>query len=673
MSVFENKITVGLENAEVFLTVDANILVSGSSNAYKGLKRGQYHPFGIVYNDGNGRYGTVFGDKELYSPLFGADGEIVYFRSVNKPKITITSTPPVWAETYRIAYIPYNSYTYSLVVPAVVQLTGTGIDGGNGIPTGKYFLKINQAILSLIENFPNSQISAYSWVNGDRIRQYGEQASYEILQEFTRSYTENDIAMIETGYLVDNSFTPISGTDPEKIAALEIYRPNLTPQDKSFYEIGEEYEIIDAGTDDRRHAGGTTDQLGTQGAVSTLDFGDTYLRERPTGDGDVPVIYAEDNSYSDYYISSGINIGRGVIRTESKQQTLKRTVISKNYLEDTKLNRLNVFLAGDESYTVSEIYGDITRIVERGDTLKIIQGHRETSVYIGKNYAKDAQGGDIILETDRTFGSELPYAAFTGSLYPRAVGLFDNFVYFYDSMTGDLMRSASNGTESVTKLYGMQEYFDSKSKEFRDSSEAKDAILSFESNTGTIYLSLIIGSTIETIAFTEDPKNKGFIFFVEFSNGENIPEEFAFYGDNMYSFLKGKIYSHGFGNANEFYGSARKSATMEFITNQHPEVEKSFEDMSIDSNGEWTSEMEIEANNNYPYGQNTRIFSGMFKSRNGSLVSSVPRNITNRVGDEDLQLLYSGNKMLGHAMKVSVSSVNFDKLREVKIISINQK
>ena len=163
------------------------------------------------------------------------------------------------------------------------------------------------------------------------------------------------------------------------------------------------------------------------------------------------------------------------------------------------------------------------------------------------------------------------------------------------------------------------------------------------------------------------------MFFVEFNNGSSIPEDFAWYGDNMYSFLNGVLYKHGEGTPNSFFGSARKTGLMEFVANQYPEAQKSFETLSMDSNGTWEAEMTIETDNNHPLGQKSRIFPAMFNNREGSLVSAVPRNIINRNGVEDIQLLYSGNKMLGHSMKVSISSVNFNKLREVKITSINQK
>jgi hypothetical protein len=655
----------------------ANVITDNYARAYKGLKRGQYHPFAIVYNDLFGRYAVAFGEEELYAPLPDVTVEPLSERDVIKPKITINNIPPIWAHTYRIAYIPYNSYRFVLFVPAVELFESKG---NNGIPSGKYFLRINQAILRIIDLYPNSQLSAYVWKNGDRLREWGYTTSYEILDEYTRTYDDDGETIVETGFLIEEALNVTGTPDTDtgllgKVIDIEIYRPNLTPQDKIYYEIGEEFEILDPGTELRRHAGADQDQSlnPVLPSISTLDFGDIYYRERLAADGDVSLVLVEDKNFNDYYLSSGINIGRGVIRTESVQKILKRVNKSENYLENTKLNRLNIFLPETENYPVSEVYGDITRIRERGDTLKIIQAHKETSVYIGKNYAKDAKGGDIILETDNTFGSELRYDNFIGSLYPRSVGLGDNFLYYFDTMTGDFIRSATNGSISLPKEYGMQLYFEEKAKAFRESTARKDVIVSFESNTSTVYLTFLIGSIIETIAFSEDGKNKGFVFFVEFRNGAMIPEDFAWYGDNMYSFVNGKIYLHNVGNAHDFYGWVRKEAYMDFIANQYPELQKSFETISVDSDGNWTAEMTIESDNNFPNGQRSRILSPMFTNREGSLVSSVPRNILDRNGNESLQRLYSGNEMLGHAMSLRITSTDFDRLREVKITATNQK
>ena len=634
-------------------TPKGNIIVTSTYPVYNGLKSGQYHPFAIVYNDKNGRYNIAFGDKELFVPLPDSLNDNRYVR----PKITINSFPPSWAETWRVAYIPYNSYLYTLFVPAVEQLDDTN----EGVPDGQFFLKINQAVLRIIEAFPNTTISAYEWQNGDRLREWGKENSYEILQEYTRSYTIDEVEQIETGYLIDTELSTTSG----KVNLIEIYRPNFSSQDKVYYEIGKEYPIVNG-----YHTGSDQSQTASQPAISTLDFGDIYLRQRLSADVSYPIAVVEDNNVNDYYISSAMSLGRGVVRAESKQATVKRAVLTENYVQNTKLNRLNVMLPQAETYEVSEVYGDITRMVERGDTLKIYQAHKETSVYIKKTYAKDANGNDIILVSDDVFGSDRPSEAFRGATYSRSVAQSENAIYFFDVMLGDFYRSSTNGTDSLSELYGMQKYLDEKAKIFREYTGNKDIITSVSQNDKTVYLSFIMGQTIETLVFSE--KEKGFMFFVEISNNNLIPENFAWYGDNMYLFAKGQLYQFGVGNINEFLGSDRKSASMELVTNQYPEIQKTYEVLNMDTDGTWSAEMEIEADNNHLNGQKTKIFSGMFKSREGRLTSSVPRNIINGNAVEDIQRLYTGNKMSGNAMKIKISSIDFNRLREVKVGAISQ-
>lgn len=650
----------GYAKGRVFIT-------RSNPTIYTGLKRGQYHPFAIVYNDEFGRYNVAFGDKKLYSTPFDPKYGPVNFQQVIKPKITIRHRPPEWAHTYRIAYIPYNSYTYMLQIPQVEQIKG---DGANGVPSNKVFLRINQAIIRIKDGYPNSLIEAYVWQNGDRVKHTGFEDSYELLEEFSRIYDNGLETIVETGYLCDHEF-PTDSAD--KISGLEVYRPNSTPQDKIYYEIGEEFPILNPGTPDRSHGGDQSQSSDlTTPAVSVLDFGDTYFHKRLSNDIDLPSINAESNSLSDYYQSNGISIGRGVLRTELKQSVLGRVTRSENYIENTELNRLNVFLPGAEFYDVNELDGEITRIIQKSDVLKIIQSHKETSVYVGKNYAKDGNGEDIVLVSDKTFGSFNKYDPYIGSKHPNAVVASEAYVYFLDTFTGDLMRSATNGTLSLPKQYGMQLYFDEKCRQFRSYTGTKDVFIAIEPNQEFVYTTFIMGDSIETIVFSENDSNKGFTHYIDLSNGSVKPEKFAWFGDNLYSWANGRFYIHGLGDVNRFYGSSRKEASIEIVSNMFPDINKTFEYLDMDTDGSWSAEANIRPTNNHPYGQYTQIKEAMFIDRQGKLYSAIPRNIRDQKGNDDVQRLYSGNKMDGAAMETKLSSSDFTALREVKLTMINQ-
>ena len=140
----------------------------------------------------------------------------------------------------------------------------------------------------------------------------------------------------------------------------------------------------------------------------------------------------------------------------------------------------------------------------------------------------------------------------------------------------------------------------------------------------------------------------------------------------MYSFVNGVLYRHATGDINSFYGSERKTSEIEFISNNHPQLRKTYEVFNIDTNGDWTTLLEIEPDDNYPYGQKTTIFPQRFKSHDGVKTAAIPMNIIFPDGTESLQRLYSGNKMSGNAIKIKLSSTNFDILRKAKVYSINK-
>lgn len=76
-----------------------------------------------------------------------------------------------------------------------------------------------------------------------------------------------------------------------------------------YYEFGERYEILDAGTDDRRHAGQTQDQSADllTPALYSFDDGDYYYRERTVKTGAELEYQVQSSASSDGRITLGVN------------------------------------------------------------------------------------------------------------------------------------------------------------------------------------------------------------------------------------------------------------------------------------------------------------------------------------------------------------------------------
>lgn len=660
----------------------SGVVTSGLSNttptAYKSLKRGQFHPFAIIYNDSNGRYNVVFGDEELYSPVY--NGSIENFTARIYPRWTINHAPPDWATTYRFCYIRNKSYVSFKYFSYVKSTLGTGVDAGqNGIPQGKYFLEVNPSYQRIRDRFPNFIVPEYIWQNGDRIRAIGQTTSYECLQEFTW-ITDEEANTGVTGILIDVPLAThapdINGNDVAYIELVEVYRPNPTPQTNVYQEIGEEYEIRTDGFGNKYHSVynnkyvesrlGYTDQvfdvngnLVTPASGMMEDFGDVYVRQRAViTDGnvlDLPVV--EDEYFNDYYISDSIDIGRVGAKVKTEQKSLNRVNRSENFLENTEYNLLNVWMPAPfaDYFDASDIYGNITGIQNSGDVLKVIQEHKETSIYIGKIIAKEADGSDMLLESDRVFGTKNEYTEMRGSKYVNSIQSNNRNLYYFDDSTGELVRSAPNGQLPISSEYHMGNWFEKKAKELREYVGTKDVIISCDNDYNDVLISFIIGNTIETIVFYEREGEKGFTHFAYYKTDTKIPEMFAFQGDTHISFMDGKLYLSNNGANNTFFGYLHP-CSVKLAANGLPLYSKRFSNIWINSDKNiW--DVEFTSENRVNYGlQKSILKPTVIEELNGRLHAQMLKNIIDRDGTENMSLLYNGHDMVGEIMFAELSN-----------------
>jgi hypothetical protein len=679
-------------NQPTWGTFNAYYLEGGSEEQLvtPSLKHCQYHPFVIIYNDGFGRYGIAQGDKELYSPVE---------QDCNSPwkiccRMSINNKPPDWAFSYRIGYLPNKSYLYFLQVPYVQSwVNGTGkifkpqqtaTIKVKDIPTGYYFLLINQSIRRMRENYPNVFIADYIFTEGDRVRKVCSGDTYEILRELTinywldsHAYTVDPDGTI-TGYLIKQNL--IDSVD--FINLLEVYRPSVSisipngSYNNIFYETGDEYVIENPGQENRRHMGQEgVNKYGyfdinqvldinnnpVSPAILYLEMADVYIRNRM---GVKPnLTYSsqsvEDINYSDFFTSNGISMGRVTAKIESKQKTLNSVVRGEQFLEGTETNWLNVFLLGTKSFDASDLYGKITGIDEMGGTLKVLQEHKETSITIGEVTAKFADVGEFTYIGDTVFGAYRRYPENRGTTYRRSMAQNNRYLYYFDESTGEFIRSSPNGQAPVSKEYSMQNWFEKKAKSLREFVGYKDVVTSFDNDYEEVLVSFIIGDTIETKVFSEKEGNKGWLESVKYFNDTDIPELFASFKDTLVSWMNGQLYLHNSGANNTFYGKLH-GCSLKAVVNGHLTYTKRYSSIRLSTDKNlWNIEFTIPQGENYP-DQKTILRTAMMRKKENALYSDILRNIISRAGVEDFTLIYDGTRMVGEYMDVEISDATSD-------------
>jgi hypothetical protein len=654
----------------------AEIELSSIASAIS-FKRGQYHKFGIVYNDEFGRYNIVNNDTTIFVPYPVLTDN---YDQVSKISWSIFNRPPIEAASYRFVYQKNMSYTYFLDIVGVEFVSG----GTGGVPAGHTFLKINQAIKKYKDDNNKTIISDYVWIKGDRAKMFYQSGrigstisdlSYEITGPLVREYDnlgpDPDPAnpkLKESGFLVDGIIDNVSG--------IEIYRPNFEFEGNILYETGDSFPILDAGTAIRRHSSNNiiqSDDLTTP-ASGYFTFGDVYMRNRKTTDGSIVV---EDSSYSDFYVSNCMNQGRAVIKIagEVKQKELHRVVRSENYIEDSEYNLLNVFLAQTPFLTLSQSYGKITGMREVGEVLKVIQEHKETSVYVGKTAIKQADGSNLTVISDQVFGTINKAESLHGTSYPRSTASNDRNLYYFDQTTGDFIRSSPNGQMSLSEYYKLNTKFKAKADELRNSTNYTDVIVAVDSKYEEVLITFINGNESETYAFFEKEELKGFIFRAEIKPHVNCSDNFAWYGDKLFSFYQGKLWKHNIGNPNEFYGDT-KTPSISFVVNAGAGDANKFSNIEMSSpDNVWDVQFDIAAGTNYPV-QKSILRPAIIRTKENRLYSPILRNILGRNGVTELNRLYNGQEMTGETMTVTITSddsIGDYTLKEVEIKFLTSK
>ena len=267
-------------------------------------KGGSFHPYGVVYYDRAGRSSTVNKLGSEYVKFYSErdDSEREFDGAVDMA-VSIRNTPPIWATHYQIVYSGNRS------IDEYLQYTCAGVFKGKDQTSGGN--NFDRVYLSL-RNFQGDSISwkestgalpQYNYVDGDRIRVWeyydndtGERVSVQgnldfkvvdyvfLPKDSTNPIYDNTDATTQartSGWFLIIEDPKINGWDVASIsnaiannrgnwyngilevdqgAYFEIYRPKANTDDLVYYEVGDKYEIGDAGLSTRYHTGGVRNQ-----------------------------------------------------------------------------------------------------------------------------------------------------------------------------------------------------------------------------------------------------------------------------------------------------------------------------------------------------------------------------------------------------------------------------
>ncbi len=528
----------------------------------RGFKTGAWHPFCIYYYDEAMRRWDAQTSKEhidgvvtwssegttVYIPMFGEyspnDGSTAHRWTIDWE---VNHLPPAGAKWWRWGYAgnALSSYFVQYIVEIIQdEAPWTKLD-----ITPLQTLKTTTA--GTWNQFPQSIIDPYSWQRGDRVRVITEKSSvnnigsvvdsvydYEILK-----YDETTVVGEYWIYVQDFDFAAINAGEDTLV---EIYRPIKTDSALRFYEFGELMPIIQDIDGIFVHGCGAT---GTQDQSSVPDMfwadvpakgkfevGDVYhiLRTPSKPIDSIEGYFHESQWYSDFYESDDWDKGRPGVETQFGERYLNIVRHSNQYLQNTLINGLSTFY-GDRNYKeLNDVFGDIMRIIENGDTLKVYQRKKPSSILIGRTEYVDAEGNANIVQTSERILGAIRYSTTNyGTEFSESIIRNNRYVYGFDIYNGVIWRDSANGIFPISGRYEsidgggdykMETYFKQKAKALLVSGiDGVDVELTWDErhkNLYVIFKDVVTDSNNEVIMFHE-PSNR----WICFTEMDQTPED----------------------------------------------------------------------------------------------------------------------------------------------------
>ena len=241
---------------DVVLTLTANLTASSDARI-AGYKFGAIHEFGLVFRDENGRTDGVDAITTIEIPFFtdpsiqSSIAAMISGGTIPKMNIDweVTGSAPSWAKTMSIVCLGNKSIA-NFVDYTVTKIKDVGVYTYIDI-SGLNSLKNTESVLN--PRTPNSNLSPYTFTEGDRIRfredkdgalldATSDKYDYEIL-----GYVAEIVDSAGTVLYPDTIYTNAFGWSAANIgerSVFEIYSPKKEFVDNLYYEVGEIFQVV---------------------------------------------------------------------------------------------------------------------------------------------------------------------------------------------------------------------------------------------------------------------------------------------------------------------------------------------------------------------------------------------------------------------------------------------
>lgn len=387
------------------------------------------------------------------------------------------------------------------------------------------------------------------------------------------------------------------------------------------------------------------------------------------------------------------DLGKPNVITKLGRVTLPTQIVFSNtYIQDTQVNGLSSFNAGNETDLDSKIVAIqklvfTSKVNNIGQVLLAIGTKQTASIYLGEVLVRSSdESNDSLALSTGYYGSINVLKGSYGTQNPESVWEYMGNVGWYDSINGGYVSYSENGLFAFSnfKFIRPANLF---SLQYRSLSQAaivalgsrpfvpggidpynKEALFSIPrvlANAPRGNLQSYLSPTIPYPYDIYDGQSKTLSFKLGgekwLSSQSYESESFCVLANELYAFKAGKPYRHNAGNVNTFFGVYNNSKVM-CVLNDLPTEIKSFENIEIDSD---RAPIFVQLMTEAPYTQESDIVANEFDVREGRYYANLWRDrlSPNTPGYADTKMNF-GDKMRGEYMNVMLeydvsNNINF--------------
>lgn len=259
---------------------------------------------------------------------------------------------------------------------------------------------------------------------------------------------------------------PIVADGVSNFSLVEVYNPAQTFTDaanENYYDIGYKFEIYEEGGV-YYHRGNFQDQDASNPAQVKIGGVGNYVRNRElitnnsVTNPQSTLTSIEDSSYSDFYISNLNSYGRPT-RLDDSRGVVKfddRMVWSKPFIEDTRINGLNMFDTLDR-VDYNDKYGSIKRIIFYEGRMYIFKFLKTGWVPVFGSIFTDTEGSPIVATSTRLLPDKMEYFLWEGGVgnNPESIVKEGNNIHGVSPTSEVIFEIGGGGVIPTSKIYGI--------------------------------------------------------------------------------------------------------------------------------------------------------------------------------------------------------------------------